>query len=127
MNENNKYNWQGKVALIAEDVLSNFTYLHAVLLKTKLRILHAKDGLEAVEMCQKHDIDCVLMDIKMPVMNGYEATCIIKKEKAVPVIAQTAYAMVGDRERILSLGFDDYLSKPIAPETLLNTISRHLG
>ena len=87
-------------------------------------ILHAKTGLEAVEACRKNpDIDLVLMDIRMPEMGGYEATREIRKfNKNVVIIAQTAYGLYGDREKAIEAGCNDYISKPIKKEKLVELL-----
>lgn len=115
--------------LVAEDVESNFLYLNAVLSKIKAHIFWAKNGKEAVDIFRNEkNIDLILMDLQMPEMNGYEATRIIKLENpAVPIIAQTAFAMSDDREKALEAGCDDYLAKPIKSKDLLNTLEKFLN
>lgn len=109
--------------LIAEDNASNFQ-LFETILKKEYRILHAWNGQEAVEMFREHRPHIVLMDINMPVMDGYEATAEIRKLSAdVPVLAVTAYAYASDEQRILSYGFDGYTSKPINANALRSKIS----
>ncbi len=114
--------------LIAEDVESNFLYLKAVLSKLSATIFWAKNGLEAVQICDEHDnIDLVFMDLQMPEMNGYEATQILKKKfPSLPIIAQTAFAMSDDREKALDAGCDDYLAKPIKSKDLLGVVEKFL-
>lgn len=114
--------------LIAEDVESNFLYLNAVLSKIDAKIFWAKNGVEAVEFCEKEEqIDLVLMDLQMPEMNGYEATAMIKKQyPGIPVIAQTAFAMTDDREKAIGAGCDDYLAKPIKSKDLLAIVDQYL-
>jgi hypothetical protein len=117
-----------KTLLIVEDEESNFMLLINILKNKNFRMLHAKNGKEAVEVCTSDpSIDLVLMDIKMPVMNGYEATRHIKYQRPnLPVIAQTAYALNGDKEMTLSAGCDDYISKPIKRQELLLLIDKYL-
>ncbi len=105
---------KGKI-LVAEDIESNYIYIHGLLQKLPLDLIHAKNGKEALDMVELNpDIKLVLMDIKMPVMDGYEATRQIKKLKPdMPVIAQTAFAMPEDRDRAFEAGCDGYLPKPI--------------
>ena len=108
---------QGKKRiLVAEDEENNFELTKAILNMLGIEAIHAWNGREAVELCEMHpDIDMVLMDIKMPVMNGYEATRLIKQKRPeLPVIALTAYALIGDREKALHAGCDDYLAKPVS-------------
>ena len=89
---------------------------------------HAINGEEAVEMCLKNnEIDIVLMDIKMPLMNGYLATKKIKAHKPeLPIIAQTAYSTSSEKELALQHGCDDFISKPINKEMLLQLINKNL-
>jgi len=122
------FDWRGKVILIAEDELTNFQYLNAILRKAKPTILWAKDGSEALEYCKaSSDINIVLMDIQMPTLNGYEATVEIKGiHPNLPIIAQTAFAMAGQKDKILEVGFDDYISKPINRKKLLSMIDKYI-
>jgi CheY-like chemotaxis protein len=113
--------------LIAEDVESNFLYLKAVLSKLNATIYWAKNGIEAVEICEQNSIDLVFMDLQMPEMNGYEATEILKKKLPhLPIVAQTAFAMSDDREKALDSGCDDYLAKPIKSKDLLNVVEKYI-
>ncbi len=113
--------------LIAEDVESNFLYLKAVLSKLNATIYWAKNGIEAVEICEKNSIDLVFMDLQMPEMNGYEATEILKKKLPnLPIVAQTAFAMSDDREKALDSGCDDYLAKPIKSKDLLTVVEKYI-
>ncbi len=114
-----------KVILVAEDDSVSFVLLESMLSQENLRLIQAKDGNEAVKLFgQNQDIDLVLMDINMPVMNGFDATRKIRElDKNIPIIAQTAYALEGDREKSLDAGCTDYISKPIKKEELLEKIS----
>ncbi len=118
-------NWNNKTILIAEDILSNFEYLKAVLKCTGVKTIHVSDGLQAVEQCKANpDINLILMDIQMPVMDGCEATKQIRTfNKAIPIIAQTAYSLNFDRELVMECGCNNYLVKPIAAKELLDIIS----
>ena len=99
--------------LVAEDSADNFK-LFETILKKDYTILHAWDGREAVELFKTHQPHLVLMDINMPVLNGYEATAEIRKlSERVPIIAVTAYAYASDEERIMNSGFDAYVPKPL--------------
>jgi len=124
-----KFNWQNKVILIVEDEIVNFSYLEEVLQKTQAQIIWAKNGKEAIELCKTNNlIDLVLMDIKMPLINGYEATVEIKKfRKDLPIIAQTALAMHGEKEKSLIAGCNDYITKPIKQDTLLEVINQFIN
>ncbi|MBN1198756.1 MAG: response regulator, partial [Bacteroidales bacterium] len=110
--------------LIVEDDLTNLQYIETLLNRTGLKILTASDGKQAVDFCQNHpEIALVLMDIKMPVMDGLEATRLIKHQrKSLPIIALTAYAFTGDAEMGLEAGCDDYLCKPFTKVELMNKI-----
>ena len=114
--------------LIAEDETTNFIYLNALLKSYDCEILHAKNGREAVEIHDsRNDIDLILMDLKMPGMGGLEATKIIRSsDKTVPIIAQTAYAMQEDQQRILESGCTHYLHKPIDRDLFKQTIDDFL-
>ncbi len=120
------YNWEGKTFLVAEDEEDNFRYIEVALSLSNASLIWARDGKEAVEIFKKIDnIDLVLMDIKMPLLDGYSATREIKKiDKNVPVIAQTAYALSEEKDKSLAAGCDDYIAKPISYEDLLSTIHK---
>jgi len=117
-----------KTVLIAEDEISNFILLEEMLLDSGINIIRAVNGLEAVRLCQLNpNIDLVLMDIKMPEMDGYEATKRIKEFKPdLPIIAQTAYITEADRVKALACGCSDYISKPISKRLLLSKINEQL-
>jgi CheY-like chemotaxis protein len=123
-----KHDWTGKNILVAEDENSNFELVRATLLRTKANIIRAKNGKEAVDYCLRNEgVDLVLMDIRMPEMNGYEATEVIKaKQPELPVVSLTAYAMADDREKSIMAGCNDYISKPIKPNELIEKISVYL-
>ncbi|MBN1598051.1 MAG: response regulator [Bacteroidales bacterium] len=125
---NAEYNWSDYTILIAEDENTNFVYLETALLKTNAKILHAKNGKEAVELTKVNpQIDLILMDIKMPVMNGLEATRSIKSfRKDIIIIAQTAFAMEEDRRNCIAVGCDDFLPKPIRYTFLIETLAKYL-
>jgi CheY-like chemotaxis protein len=120
--------WENKKVLIAEDDHSNYYFLFEALKDTGVEVLWSKDGEETLEVFRSNkDIDLVLMDINMPLLNGYECTKVIKQERPdLPVIAQTAYAMSGEREVSRAAGCDDYLAKPIKVNELLDALARHL-
>jgi CheY-like chemotaxis protein len=125
----NKYDWSDKIILIAEDENSNFELLKASLQRTKIKIARAVDGEEAVNYVKNHNsIDLILMDIRMPRMNGYDATRLIKfLNPQIPVISITAFAMSEDETKSLEAGCDKYISKPIRPSILLDVLSKFLG
>ncbi|MCB9015378.1 MAG: response regulator [Lentimicrobiaceae bacterium] len=117
------------IFLVAEDELTNFAYLEKLLLLSRVRILHAKTGSQALELYQKYPaIHLILMDIKMPEMDGLEATRMIKSlNPQLPVIATTAYAMTGDKELCLAAGCDGYISKPIRKADLYKEIGKFIA
>lgn len=109
--------------LIAEDNSSNYRLFESIL-KPEYKLIHAWNGKEAVELFHQHKPQLILMDIKMPVMDGYEATAEIRKVSAsVPIIAVTAYAFAQDEQRIINSGFDAYTAKPINGKILKDKIS----
>jgi len=121
------FKWNNKTILIAEDEDSNFKFLEMVLNKTKANIIWAKDGEEAIILCKEHTPDLILMDIKMPILDGLEATQIIREtHPEIPIIAQTAFAMENDERMSLEAGCNLYLSKPIKPAILLKILSSFL-
>ena len=113
-----------KVILIAEDDDISYVLLESIFSDENFQLIQAKDGLEAVKLfAQNPGIDLILMDINMPVMNGFEATRKIREiNDKIPIIAQTAYALEGDREKSLEAGCSDYISKPIKKKDLLEKI-----
>jgi two-component system, cell cycle response regulator DivK len=122
------YNWNDKVILIAEDAESNYLFLEAALKYTQAKLQWAKNGEVAFEMCKEQLPDVVLMDMQMPVMSGYEATRRMKEQwPKLPIIAQTAFAMENDRERILAAGCDDYIAKPLRLPQLLSMIDKYIN
>ena len=118
-----------KTILVVEDDEKSFEFLKILLEKPEIRIIWAKDGAESIKLCKENTyIDLVLMDINMLVMDGYTATKEIKKFRPeLPIIAQTAYAIAGDREKTFEAGCDDYISKPIKKEKLMEKIRNFLG
>ncbi|MCM1531377.1 MAG: response regulator [Bacteroides sp.] len=118
---------EGATVLVAEDNESNFMLFQSIL-ESDYRLLHAWDGEEAVAMYKEHRPDAILMDIGMPKMDGYEAAREIRKvSDSVPIIAVTAYAFASDKTRILSNGFNSYVSKPINADILLRELESVLG
>ena len=123
-----KFDWKNLYVLVVEDNYVSFKLLEASLGKTGVIIIHAADGQEAIDKVKKHpEINLVLMDIQLPVINGYDATRKIKEIRpSLPVIAQTANAMDDDRLKCLNAGCSDYITKPIILEKLLSTIDEHI-
>jgi two-component system cell cycle response regulator len=108
--------------LVVEDKLENLDLMVYLLEAFGHEVLVARDGAEGVETVGSARPDMVVMDLQMPVMDGYEAAACIKAHRElrhIPLVAVTAYAMVGDRERALAAGFDGYVSKPIDPQNFV--------
>ncbi len=120
--------WKNKNILIVEDEDDNYFYLYSLLENTNVNLLRAVNGLEAVDFCSNNeDINLVLMDIKLPKMNGFDAMKQIKTfRKKLPIIAQTAYAMHDDIEKMRKAKFDDILTKPISKAKLFEKLSTYL-
>lgn len=118
-----------KTVLIAEDDEPSYKYLKIILEQYKINPIWVNSGLKAIQACKDNsDIDLVLMDINMPEMDGFEATREIKKFKPeLPIIAQTAYAVEGDRAKAMKAGCDDYISKPIKKEVLITKIENYIS
>jgi len=119
-----------RTILIAEDEEINLLYLKELLNYIdgyNLNVLTAENGKEAVKLCHENDIDIILMDVKMPIMNGIEASKKIKLFKPdVPIIVQTAYTMAEDKDLALKSGCDDFVSKPIDKDIFLSVINKYL-
>ena len=116
-----------KKILIVEDNDSNYI-LMTYILKKYYQYERAKNGQEAVELAEKGGFDIVLMDIKMPVMDGLEATKAIKEKfPDLPIVALTANAFDSDRQLALEAGCNDFLSKPVSSDLCLQTIKKLLG
>jgi two-component system cell cycle response regulator DivK len=118
-----------KKILIVEDVEFNRDLL-VQLLEDDYEILTAIDGVGGVELAERERPDLILMDLSLPVVDGWEATRRIKADKTlhdIPIIALTAHAMTGDKERALECGCDDYLSKPLDEELLFHKVAQLLG
>jgi len=118
-----------KKILIVEDVEFNRDLL-VQLLEDEYETLTAIDGVGGVELAERERPDLILMDLSLPVVDGWEATRRIKADKTlrdIPIIALTAHAMTGDKERALECGCDDYLSKPLDEELLFHKVAQFLG
>ncbi|WP_051617029.1 response regulator [Desulfonatronovibrio hydrogenovorans] len=121
----------GSRILVAEDDPVNRFMIRTLLEKAGHAVQVVENGFQALKAMEEGDFDLILMDVNMPEMDGLEATRIIREssfpgnKKNVPIIALTAHAMVGDRERFLQAGMDDYLSKPLKMEDLIRTLARH--
>ncbi len=112
--------------LIAEDNQENYLYLNTILIRHGFKTLHAINGIEVIEIYNNNPhINLILMDLKMPLMDGYQATMQLKKYANPPhIIALTAYAMSGDELKAKEVGCDDYIEKPINKEKLINKLNQ---
>jgi serine phosphatase RsbU (regulator of sigma subunit) len=127
--KDDSYDWSNKVILIAEDTEMNYIFLVEALRPTKVKILRAKDGEEAVSIFKETEkINLILMDINMPKLDGFETTKEIKKiNPNVPIIAQTALNIEDAREKAAEVGCDDYILKPIRLKYLLTKLDTFLN
>lgn len=127
--DNDYPNWEGLTILVAEDEETNFMLLNSVLSRTKVNVLHASDGQQAIDLFLENEkIDLVLMDIRMPFVNGIEASRkIMELNPNAKIIAQTAFALPEDKEQYLNIGMKGVLSKPIDPNELYYLCGRFLN
>jgi len=117
-----------KVILIVEDEPKNLKLASDLLQASGYTTIEATDGKQGVELAKVRNPDLILMDIMMPVMDGLEATRILKRDtttKDIPVLALTSYAMKGDEERILEAGCNGYLAKPFDIQKLLEEVAKY--
>jgi two-component system cell cycle response regulator DivK len=120
----------GELVLIVEDNEKNMKLFRDVLVATGYRTLEATTGEDAVSLALSHTPALVLMDVQLPGIDGVEALVRLRRDartETIPVLALTAQAMHGDRERFLEAGFDGYLSKPMDVAELLRTVEEHCG
>ena len=112
--------------LIVDDEQINFLYLEILLKNSVKKIDHAFNGQDALDKVANQSYNMIFMDLKMPNMNGYDATIKIKQSyPTIPIIAQTAYASIEDREKALQVGCDDFIAKPIKKNALLEVIQKY--
>jgi CheY-like chemotaxis protein len=123
---NNEWTLANKKVLIVDDDIRNIFALTSFLERHKMEVLYAENGKDAIEYLKNTPgIDAVLMDVMMPGMDGYEAMRIIRKNKrfkSLPIIAVTAKAMKGDREKCIEAGASDYITKPVDVEQLISLL-----
>jgi two-component system, cell cycle response regulator DivK len=121
------YSWESKKILVAEDEEMNYLFVEAMLELTNVQLVWARNGIEVLNIMHTNkDIDLILMDIRMPEMDGLTATKAIRKDNIkIPIIAQTAYAMSEDKNKCLKAGCDDYFTKPINNDLLLSAIDKY--
>lgn len=116
--------------LVVEDTEDNRQIVRDLLTSADFEVLEATDGAAGVALAEQSRPDLVIMDVQLPVMDGYEATRRLKSDpalRAIPVIAVTSYALSGDEERSRAAGCDAYLSKPFSPSRLLRMVRGFLG
>jgi len=119
-----------KRILVIEDNENNLYLFRTILRKSGFEVIEARDGAEGVELAVKEKPDLILMDMQLPVLDGYKATKKIKsmeETKNITIIAVTSYAMKGDREKALDAGCDGYIEKPIKHKTFVAEIKKYLA
>jgi len=117
----------GKInILIIEDEEDNYFLLHEFLIDYGYNLLWAKNGVEGIDYYNKYDIDIILLDMRIPYMSGYEVLSNIRENNiTIPIIAQTAYVSVNEKNKLIKLGCTDYLPKPIILTDLINMIKKY--
>ncbi|MBO8158724.1 ATP-binding protein [Thermosyntropha sp.] len=129
METDNQIEFFPPTVLLVEDNNLNQKIVAEILLNYGFEVVTASNGLECLNLLQKEDFDIILMDMQMPLMDGYEATRLIRQDekwKNIPVIAMTAHAITGDREKCLACGCTSYIAKPFKSEDLISEIKKHL-
>ncbi len=122
------HNHADKIILVAEDEDLNYLLIQEIFKKNKVKLIRAKTGRQVIDIFKENsNIDLILMDIKMPEINGYEATRIIKEIRDVPIIAQTAYAMAGEENKSKKAGCDEYITKPININKIRSIVEKYLN
>ena len=117
---------EGKTILVAEDVASNYLFIDILLRSKNYNVIHAMNGYEAVETVRQQAVDLVLMDLKMPVMDGLTAIEKIREFKPdLPIIVLTASILPSNRETAFHVGCNDYMTKPIDSKFLMETIAKY--
>ena len=118
-----------EIILVAEDDNINFKLIEKLLKIYNFKVIRAKDGLEAVDVFKSNpEIDLIFMDIKMPNSNGYDAFEAIRKlDKDIPIIAQTSYSFPEEVDKIMKLGFNDFISKPLDKERLYQLVKKYFN
>ena len=116
--------------LIIEDNEQNLYLESFILEKNAHSVIPARDGKEGIELAEKHRPDLILLDVQLPVMDGYEVAAELRRNTTLaltPIVAVTSYAMAGDKERILAAGCNGYIEKPINPESFLQEVIAYLN
>jgi two-component system, cell cycle response regulator DivK len=115
--------------LIIEDNEQNIYLTTFILEKNGYEVVQARDGREGIALAGRVKPDLILLDIQLPVMDGYEVAQQLKEgveTREIPIVAVTSYAMVGDRERVMAAGCTGYIEKPISPETFMSEVEQYL-
>ena len=115
--------------LVIEDNDQNLYLVTYILEKKRYEVLQAHDGREGIEIAGKTSLNLILLDIQLPLMDGYSVAKILKKNMGgndIPIIAITSYAMAGDREKAFEAGCSGYITKPIDPDTFISNIEHYL-
>jgi Signal transduction histidine kinase len=120
---------RSKMVLVVEDNLINRRLTTLMLQNNDIKFIEAENGEQAIQILKEQKVDLILMDLQMPVMDGYQATCIIREQLNIhiPIIATTAHALAEERERCFDLGVNDYLSKPFTESDLVQKIAKWLA
>jgi CheY-like chemotaxis protein len=119
----------GTKILVIEDNEQNLYLVTFILEKHGHEVIQAQDGMKGIELANQVKPALILLDIQLPVMDGYEVAQELRKNpelQEVPIVAVTSYAMVGDREQIMEAGCDGYIEKPINPDTFMSEVEQHL-
>ena len=124
-----QYNWSNRLILIVDDDRASSMLLELIISKTGAKMIFVSNGRCAVDtFLSTHGIDLILMDIKMEGLNGLDATRLIQeRDPHVPIIAQTACVIAGDKEKCLQAGCNDYIPKPININELMETMNKYLS
>lgn len=120
--DSNVTDWR---VLIVDDVFDNIAIAEAVMTHNGAEVRHAKNGIEGLELIKSYDTNLILLDLSMPDMNGWDMHDELRRNSdtaSIPVIALTAHAMEGDKEKVLNAGFDGYIAKPFSVRTLIDEI-----
>jgi len=122
-----KYDWHNKTILIIEDDATSNEFFREVFNPTGAKVILSTNGKEGIDIFKNNKIDIVLLDIQLPGINGIDVLKAIKIiNNKIPIIAETAYALNGDREKLISIGFDEFIAKPILPNDLLKIVAKFL-
>lgn len=113
--------------LLVDDMQANLEVMQLLLELMSCTVVTAQSGKEALEKAQQETFDVIFMDIQMPEMDGIEAAALLRQHSAAPIIALTAHAITGDKEKYLALGFEGYLAKPITGESVENILRKFLS